>query len=592
MTVKTDEKNDDVDDVAPDEIVRQAPIPARRVERARSRVDAPELIPARMLNEFAYCPRLSYLEWVDADFADNADTVDGRYKHRRVDKEAGDVTLPSEGDNELLKARSVSMSAPEIGLIARIDVLEGEGKTATPIDYKRGTPPDNQERSWEPERVQVCAQALILEENGFICEKGVLYFVESKQRVDVPLTPELRARTKELIAEMRAMADAGTAPPPLKDSPKCVRCSLVGICLPDEINALRLPERAEAELSRRLVPPRDDALPVYVQAYGAYVGKSGEELTISVKDSPATTARLVHTSQLSVFGSAQVSTPALQTLLGREIPICYFSSGGWFYGITTGIPHKNVELRRAQYAAAEKAGVALAIAKRLVWAKIKNCRTLLRRNGVEAAKPALRQLQFSLQDLAKADSEASLLGHEGNAARIYFQSFTTMLKQQGQGDALHFNFDGRNRRPPRDPINAMLSLLYALLCKDWTIILHSVGLDPYLGFYHRPRYGRPSLALDLMEEFRPLIADSVVLSVVNTGEVRPDDFIARAGAVTLSEAARKRVIKAYERRMDELVTHPVFGYRLSYRRTLDVQARLFGRYLLGEIDEYPAFCTR
>ena len=155
-----------------------------------------------------------------------------------------------------------------------------------------------------------------------------------------------------------------------------------------------------------------------------------------------------------------------------------------------------------------------------------------------------------------------------------------------------FHFESRNRRPPRDPVNAMLSFAYALLTSEWTSTLSSVGFDPYMGFYHQPRYGRPSLALDLMEEFRPIIADSVVLSAINNGVVKLEDFVHSGTAVALKPAGRKRFIQAFERRMDELVTHSVFGYRISYRRVLDVQARLFARYLCGEIDTFPEFRVR
>jgi len=173
------------------------------------------------------------------------------------------------------------------------------------------------------------------------------------------------------------------------------------------------------------------------------------------------------------------------------------------------------------------------------------------------------------------------------AAKLYFAGFARMLK----GDQA-FSIDGRNRRSPRDPVNALLSFVYAILVKELTIVLHAAGFDPMLGFYHRPRYGRPSLALDLAEEFRPLIADSVVLTLVNNGEVSPASFIRRAGAVALTDAGRRAVLAAFERRMDTLVIHPVFDYRISYRRVLEVQARLLGRALLGEIAEYPTFCTR
>jgi CRISPR-associated protein Cas1 len=185
-----------------------------------------------------------------------------------------------------------------------------------------------------------------------------------------------------------------------------------------------------------------------------------------------------------------------------------------------------------------------------------------------------------------------LLGIEGMAARLYFSAFSGMLKSRQEGVGCTFDFNGRNRRPPVDPVNALLSYAYALLAKDLTVTTLAVGFDPFLGFYHQPRYGRPSLALDLMEEFRPIIADSVVLWVVNNGMVSPSDFVRRGPAVALNPDARRKFIQAYEKRLDTLITHPVFGYRISYRRVLEVQVRLLGRVLSGEIAVYPAFKTR
>ena len=150
----------------------------------------------------------------------------------------------------------------------------------------------------------------------------------------------------------------------------------------------------------------------------------------------------------------------------------------------------------------------------------------------------------------------------------------------------------RNRRPPTDPVNAMLSFLYSILTKECTVAAQACGLDPMLGFLHVPRYGRPSLALDLCEEFRPLLADSVVLTLVNTGEIKPEHFVKRALGVAMTPTGRKVLLKGWERRIEADVTHPVFGYVVSYRRALMIQARLLGRYLLGEIPEYPAFKTR
>ena len=195
-----------------------------------------------------------------------------------------------------------------------------------------------------------------------------------------------------------------------------------------------------------------------------------------------------------------------------------------------------------------------------------------------------------LDTVSPATTGPSVLGVEGTAARRSFSEFAGMLKEAEPG--ARFDFEGRNRRPPRDPVNAMLSLLYSMLAREWTVTLQSVGLDPYLGFYHQPRYGRPALALDMMEEFRPLIADSAVLTAINNGEIQQSDWFERMGSVTLTPEGRRRLIETYERRMGQEITHPVFGYQISYRRVLEVQARLLGRYLLGEIPELPPFTTR
>lgn len=560
---------------------------------ARPPVVEEPLLPVRMLNEFAYCPRLAYLEWVQGEFTDSADTVEGRFHHRRVDVSPKRAPAPEPGEEDedaVIHQRSVWLSSERLGLTAKMDLVEGVGTTVAPVDYKRGKRPHVDKGAWEPERVQLCAQGLILRDNGMECDGGFLYFVGSRERVAIAFDQELILRTLTLIGEMRRMAREGRIPPPLVDSPKCPRCSLVGICLPDEVSWLNRAPADESRALRRLVPAKDDALPVYVQQPGARVSKDGDCLKILDHDEVLSEARIVETSHLVVFGRVQVSTQVVHELCQRGIPISYLSTGGWFYGLTTGMTHKNVELRRRQYAAAADPARCLSLARRFVQVKIANCRTMLRRNHVAAPEATLRDLKTDQQHAGDAESLEELLGIEGTAARRYFSEFGGMLK--GETGVTRFDFDGRNRRPPRDPVNAMLSLAYALLAREWTMTLQAVGFDPYMGFYHQPRYGRPALALDLMEEFRPLIADSAVLTAINNGEMRATDWIERMGAVTMTPEGRRRFIATYERRMEQEITHPVFGYQISYRRVLEIQARLLGRYLLGEIPEYPAFATR
>ncbi|MGH3440730.1 MAG: CRISPR-associated endonuclease Cas4g/Cas1g [Nitriliruptorales bacterium] len=551
-----------------------------------SHVEIPDLLPARMLNEYAYCPRLFFLEWVQQQWADSADTSEGSYHHRRVDEERGRAPLP-EDDGELIRAQSLSLSSPTLGLAAKVDVVEGGDGSVRPIDTKRGKPPNVPEGAYEPERVQLCVQGLLLREAGYRCDEGVLYFAGARKRVTVPFDDALVTRTLELLDEAREVASRDVPPPPLVDSPKCPRCSLVGICLPDEINTLA--DRT-VQPRRRLVPRDPASRPLYVTEQGAYVSVRKGRVEVRKEGVELASVRLIDVSQVCLIGNVQVSTQAFRGFFAAEIPVCFFSYGGWLSGIAEGLPSKHVELRRRQVIEGAKGG--LEAARRFVVGKIANSRTLLRRNTREDPKDVVERLRVLQFAAGEAETVQALLGIEGAAARDYFGAFATMLRPDLRLPGSVFTFEGRNRRPPRDPVNALLSYVYGLLVKDLVATTLAVGFDPYIGLYHRPRFGRPALALDLAEEFRPLVGDSVVIQVLNNGEVGPTDFLVRAGGVTLTKEGRRAVIAAYERRLDVELTHPWFGYKVSYRRLLEVQARILAAYLLGEVPEYAPVVTR
>jgi CRISP-associated protein Cas1 len=590
----------------------------------------PDYLPARMLNEFVYCPRLFFYEWVEGIFAHNRETTEGALRHSKLD--AKDDALPTAEElaasGESIHSRSVTLSSDTYGLIAKLDLIEGDGEVAVPVDYKRGSPREDPATgelvAWDPERVQLAVQALVLRDNGYRCNEGVIYFVATKQRVRVVIDEALVAQTLEALRQSRELASSDRIPPPLVDSPKCPRCSLVAICLPDETRACQdfggagvtgqrllfdvdIPPRTASATPanrddevRRLVPARDDLRPLYLNTPGLRVGKSGAVLKVQEKDKVVQEVRIGEICQLSLFGNIQLSTQAIQELCEREVPIAFFSQGGWFYGVTQGLGVKNIYLRREQFRLADVPAFCVRLDRALVAGKIRNQRTLLQRNHLEPPAAALSMLKNMQDDAERADSLETLLGIEGYAARVYFQHFAGMIKVDSQSqDADHrengqftFDFTNRNRRPPHDPINALLSLAYSVLAKDLTIVCHAVGFDPFLGFYHQPRFGRAALALDLMEPFRPLIADSAVLTAINTRMITLDDFIQAGNAVALKPAGRKAFFRAYEQRMDALVTHPVFGYRVNYRRVLEIQARLLARVLSGELHTYPVFITR
>ena len=545
--------------------------------------ELPDLVPARMLNEFVYCPRLFFLEWVDRLWAPNTDTAEGDWRHRRADSGGGAVPLPGEGT--VTAARSVELASERLGITAKLDLLEGTDGGVVPVDTKKGHPkPDG--TAWDADAVQVCAQVLLLREHGYTAGRGELWYAETRRRVPVEITEDLVTRTLAAVAQARKTAARLAPPAPLRSSPKCPRCSLVGICLPDEMNVL---SHAVDAAPRRLIASDADAVPLYVTEQGASVGVDGGRLTVSKQRVPLTSVRLIDVLHVCAYGNVQVSAQALRAMFDQGIDMFHYSYGGWLLGVTTGLPSKNVTLRVRQVTAAARGQ--LDEARLMIAGKIRNSRVLLRRNGGEAAARVVGQLADLASQAENAAGAAELLGLEGAAARLYFTAFPRLLRRAGElpGPA----FTGlRNRRPPTDAVNCLLSFCYGLLAKEMLAACLAVGFDPYIGLFHRPRFGRPALALDLAEEFRPLLADSTVLMLINNREVGPSDFQVRAGAVALTADGRRAVLRSWERRMTTQLRHPKFGYTVSYRRAVELQARILAARLTGELPAYEPLVTR
>jgi CRISPR-associated protein Cas1 len=634
---------------APDAIL-QAPAPSERVLRTEAE---PQQIPARMLNEFVYCQRLFYYEFVEGVFVESVDTLRGGAIHKRVD--SGNGALPkakkkSEADKskreekppeaelaipasetkdaepEIIHSRSVQMGSERLGAVAKMDLVEvlaaranmPHGNTGDlfsalevcPVDYKAGAPKEGEEANelWDTDKMQLGLQALILRDNGYHCNEGVIYYRATKQRVRLPITPELESWVLQKIAEAKRVI-TGPIPAPLVNSPKCVRCSLAPVCLPDETRMLAQPPTEDsppqpADAPRRLIAARDDTRALYLNTPGYRVGCKDEVLQVKDQDRVIEEVRMRDVSNVALFGNIQISTQAIQSLCEMEVPVTYFSMGGWFYGITRGHALKNIFLRMEQFRLARDEKTCLSLARQFVHGKIRNQRTLLMRNHLEPPEVIIGKLKRASEDALAAVSLEELLGMEGAAASQYFQQFNGMIKvedddlpgfetpKDSKQLAFNFNFTNRNRRPPTDPVNAMLSLAYSMLAKDCTLAALAVGFDPYLGFYHQPHFGRPALALDLMEEMRPLVAESTVLSCINNRVITEKDFVRAGQAVNLSAPGRKRFFQTYEQRMCSLITHPLFDYKVSYRRALELQARLLAKTLTGEIAEYIPLMTR
>lgn len=549
------------------------------------------LVPARMVNEWVYCPRLAVLEWGRGEWAGNADTAAGRRAHRATET-GGAPPLPAPeelSEGQTLKTRRLLLSSEKLGLTAELDVIEAEDGAVVPVDIKAGKRPHVAEGAWLPERVQVCVQGLLLQEAGYRCEEGAIWFAESRERVRVQFTEDLVQTTLRAASELRLTIAAGRLPPPLDHSPKCMRCSLLPICLPDETNWFR-----KGAVPRTPPPAASPALPLYVQTPGARITKKDFALVVQVEGEAEQAIPLDEVSELVLAGPVSLTTPAVHELLRRDVPVAWMSSGFWYLGSTGVQGPRSAAVRTAQYAFAADEARRLAFARELVAAKIRNCRTILRRNwrGEDGERsPVLGRLALLADRAARAETASVLLGLEGEAAAIYFRALPHLFTE-AVASFPAFTFERRNRRPPADPVNACLSLSYALVTRTFASAISIAGLDPWKGVYHVERPGRPALALDLIEPFRPLLADSAVLMALNNGELAPGDFVFAAGGCNLKPRARRSLIAAYERRLDQETTHPIFGYQLSMRRLIQVQARLFAKFVAGEIPRYPHYVPR
>ena len=336
---------------------------------------------------------------------------------------------------------------------------------------------------------------------------------------------------------------------------------------------------------------------LYVTSQRSYLSKDGETVLVKVGDEQKLRIPIHNLEAIVCFGNVLCS-PFLLGLCGdRGVHVSFLTENGRFLARVEGPTSGNVLLRREQYRRADDNGASTAVARNVVIAKLTNCRSVLKRalrdhsasDGSGRLERAERALSRHVREAEKAITVDQLRGIEGGAGREYFGCFDALVVQQH--DELPFN--GRSRRPPLDPVNALLLFLYTLLLHDVTGALEGVGLDPQVGFLHRDRPGRPSLALDLMEELRPFLADRLTLSLINRRQVQKGDFSNKeSGAVLLTAEGRKKVLVAYQKRKDDVITHPYLGEKTTLGLVPHLQALLLARYLRGDLDGYPAFVAK
>lgn len=326
---------------------------------------------------------------------------------------------------------------------------------------------------------------------------------------------------------------------------------------------------------------------VYITTDDAFIGKTDERLRVRAEKKTVLDVPMIKVEGLVVLGRATVSPAAMIELLERKIPLSFLTGTGRYLGRFEPPLTKNIFVRSAQWRAAGESPKALHIVRSVIRGKLKNYRQLFlraqRNDSTLDFSSALTRLARAIAPLEQTQTVDALRGLEGAGSAAYFGQFNDLIKAEG------FGFEARRRRPPTDPINALLSFGYALLLNDVQSAVNIAGFDPYLGYLHTERYGRPSLALDLMEEFRPLMVDAMVLAAVNKRSLVPKDFVTEplSGAVSLNEAGRNSFLRLYEQKKHSKFKHPVMKRQCTYQEAFELQARLLAKYLMDEIDQYP-----
>ncbi|BCL39684.1 type I-MYXAN CRISPR-associated endonuclease Cas4/Cas1 [Nostoc sp. MS1] len=538
----------------------------------RSELTKAETIRVSALHALAYCPRLFYLEEVEELYTQDAAVFAGRRLHTELEKQE---------DEEW---EELFLESGELGLRGRLDALRTRDGQTIPYEHKRGRcyrDENNQPQAWESDRLQILAYAYLLESAHEITVKeGRIRYHTDNVVVHVPLDDAGRATVREAIQQARNLRKSTYRPPVIDNERLCARCSLAPVCLPEEA---RLAHNKEWQ-PIRLFPEDDERQVIHVLEPGTSVGRTGEQIKITRRNQPVETIPAHQVGQLVLHSFSQISTQALHFCAVQEIGVHFISGGGRYLG-SFDSRQGSIQRRIRQYAALSNSETCLELARKLVICRGQGQRKFLMRGTRGKSKTdkldkAIAQMKSVLKQVPQAKSLESLLGFEGNLAALYFGALPDLISKEV---ATQLHFAGRNRRPPLDRFNAMLSFGYALLLKDVMNAILTVGLEPALGFYHQPRSQAAPLALDLLEIFRVPLVDMTVMASVNRGQwdVKAD-FEVRGKQVWLSELGRRKFVELYESRKQETWKHPVTGYSLTYRRLFELEVRLLEKEWSGE----------
>lgn len=525
------------------------------------------------LHALAYCPRLFYLEEVEELYTQDAAVFAGRRLH---------VELEKQEDEEW---EELFLESEALGLRGRVDALRTRDGQTIPYEHKRGRccrDEKNQPQAWESDRLQILAYACLIESAlGITIKEGRIRYHADNVLVHVPLEDAGRAAVREAVQQARSLRQSTHRPPVHENERLCARCSLAPVCLPEEA---RLAHNREWQ-PIRLFPEDDERQVIHVLEPGTAVGRTGDQLKLTRRNQPVETIPVRQVGQVVLHSFSQISTQALHLCADQGIGVHFISGGGRYLG-SFDTRQGSIQRRIRQYTALSNPETCLQLARKLVTCRGQGQRKFLMRGtrGMkevpQALKKAVAQMQALLKQVSKAKSLESLLGLEGNLAALYFGALPFLILE---GVAPELRFSGRNRRPPKDRFNALLSFGYALVLKDVMNAILTVGLEPALGFYHQPRSQASPLALDLIEVFRVPLADMVVMASINRGQWDVQaDFQVRGEQVWLSDTGRQKLVSLYERRKEETWKHPATGYSLTYRRLLELEVRLLEKEWMGE----------
>jgi CRISPR-associated protein Cas1 len=519
------------------------------------------------LHALAYCERLFYLEEVEEIRVADYRVYAGRTLH--------EADLPQD-EGEL---HNVTLESTNWGLKGKVDYVRYRDGALVPYEHKRGR--SKGDEAWSSDRLQVIAYcALLTEHIGYPIREGRIRYHANNKTVRIPVNESALDELREAIARAYTLAQSVQRPPVAANENLCGRCSLAPVCLPEEERLLESIDEPTSPQAVRLFPEIDERQIVHVTEPGSRVGKQGDEIVVTPREGSPTRLAGRKVAAIVLHGACQISSQTLHYALAHDIGVHWITGGGQYVGGLA--PPGGVQRRHRQFAALGDPVFCSELARRLVRAKVTNQLHFLLRSararGLRGAvNIAISGIRAELRGIDQATAPDTLRGHEGQAGRHYFTALAALVTPEQP----HMQFSGRSRRPPRDPFNAALSFGYALLYRDAVAALHTTGLDPAFGFFHRPRSAAYPLALDLMELFRTMLWDMPLLASVNRLQWRDEDFVRAGPQVWLAASGRKLAIELYETRKHDVWRHPVIGYSLSYQRAVELEARLLEKEWSG-----------